>query len=86
MTSHLAEARAVYVGVNLYKDITVKKLLVEGESLNIINCLKGKAKLSWKVTNILKDTLKMLDLESFEEYEVIHVLREGNTAADWLAN
>lgn len=74
----------VYAGVNLAKDIKVKKLLVERDSWNIINYLKGKAKLSWKVTGILQNILQML--ESFEEYGAGHVLREGNSAADWLAN
>lgn len=57
-----------------------KKLLIEGDSMNTIDCQRGKVNLSWKVTSILQDNLQLL--ESFEEYEASHFLREGNRTAD----
>ena len=62
----------------------IEQLWLEGDSLNIINCILGVTKPSWTIESIIED-LK-LDLNKFKNYHVSHVYREANTVADWFAN
>ena len=83
-TNHLAEASAARLTVKLALDSGIEQLWLEGDSLNIINCILGVTKPSWTIESIIED-LKM-DFRKFKNYHVSHVYREANVVADWFAN
>ena len=54
-TNHLAEASAARLIVKLALDSGIKYLWLEGDSLNIINCILGVTNPSWTIESIIKD-------------------------------
>lgn len=70
--------------VKLALDLRIEQLWLEGDSLNIINCILGVTKPSWTIESIIED-LKM-DLRKFKNYHISHVYHEANVIADWFAN
>lgn len=58
--------------------------MIEGDSLNIINCLKQGAPPSWSINNFIVDIISFCG--EFEEIYISHPYREVNVMADWLAN
>ena len=83
-TNHLAEASAARHVVKLALALGIDHLWLEGDSLNIINCILGITKPTWIIVSIIED-LKS-DLRKFKKYHVSHVYREANMAANWFAN
>ena len=83
-TNHLAEARAAYEAVKLDFDLGFRRIWLEGDSKNIIDCLKCINQPSWTISNIIEGTRAILD--KFEGVYVCHVFREANSVADWFAN
>ena len=83
-TNNVAEASASLYGLNHAKSLNLKKIWIEGNSLNIINCLNKVNSPSWTINNIIG---KVVDLiSSFENCVVTHNYRETNQVADWAAN
>ena len=62
----------------------IEHLWLEGDSLNIINCIKGLTTPSWTIANVIEDIKSNLD--KFKRTYVSHVFREANPVADWFAN
>ena len=79
-TNHLVEASAIRHIVKLALASGIEQLWLEGDSLNIINCILGVTKPSWKIEIIIED-LK-LDLRKFKNYHIRHIYEEANTIAD----
>lgn len=61
-----------------------KKVWVEGNSINIINCLIEKQRPSWAIESFVRDSISML--KTIEEYFISHIYREGNWLTDFIAN
>ena len=84
-TNNYAECFAVILGITEACNRGIKDLEVEGDSMLIINQLKGK----WKVKN---NDLKVLylsicqTLKQFENIRYRHIYRNKNKRADELAN
>jgi len=84
-TNNYAECFAMVLGIEEAYNRGIRNLLVEGDSMLIINQLKGK----WQIKN--KD-LKMLHLsidlilKSFNSIIYNHIYRNFNSRADELAN
>ena len=70
-TNHLAEASATRHVVKLALALGIDNLWLEGDSLNIINCILGITKPSWTIFSIIED-LK-LDLRKFKKYHISHI-------------
>ena len=68
----------------LAKEIGVKCLWLEGDSNNIIKCLRGEHPPSWSIKNMMEEMKNIL--LSFKRVFASHVYRKGNGAADWMAN
>ena len=64
--------------------LNVRKVWVEGDSLNIINCLNKITKPSWTISNIISQAINIIN--SFEICIILHNFREANRAVDWAAN
>lgn len=69
--NHVAKVMVALQVVMLEKDLGSKKLWLEGDSLNIINCIKGKNMASWTIVHII-DKIKTI-LGTFQEVFITHV-------------
>ncbi|KAF5472295.1 hypothetical protein F2P56_009026 [Juglans regia] len=81
-TNNKAELRAILEGIRLCKSLSFSKIIIESDSNLIVDWLRsGKCTLwhLWNYWNELSHELQGTDTR------VIHQLREGNQAADFLA-
>ena len=62
----------------------VNFLWLEGDSKNIIDCLNGRNKMTWMMTNIIGECIQ--DLQTFEKTYVVHKYHEANMVVDRLEN
>jgi ribonuclease HI len=83
-TNHLVEASVARHIVKLALASGIKCLWLEGESLNIINCIKGHAPPSWMISNIIEDLRS--NLGKFKRTFINHTYREANSVVDWFTN
>lgn len=79
----VAEATALRNGVCLARDLRIKRLIIEGDNLTVINVLRGFCKCPREIKLLYRDICLMLG--EFEDFKICHVFREGNRAADWVA-
>ncbi len=85
ITNNHAEYTGLIIGLKQAKLFGIKKLKVEGDSLLVINQMKGLYKCKSENLFELYNTAK--ELESyFDEIEYFHVLRNKNKRADELSN
>lgn len=80
-----AEVMAITKGIALARDLRIPKLEIQLDSLACVQFLSGNANVAGEYVHDIKCCRAML-LEEDWEVKVIHVYREGNRAADWLAN
>ncbi len=84
-TNNHAEYAGLILGLQQAKDLGIKQLKVEGDSLLVINQMKGTYKC--KSINLIELYDKAKELEShFEKVEYSHVFRNKNKRADELSN
>jgi ribonuclease HI/exonuclease III len=83
-TNNMAEAHALLAGLILARRNGFHSVHIEGDSMIIIKACLSKNSFNWKITYILKQIWGLLD--SFREYQISHIYREGNSVADYLAN
>lgn len=82
--NHYAEVATTCHSLVLAKNQGVSKLWLEGDSLNVINCLLKKYPPSWSIVHFINDSIAILN--SFEEIKVFHIFREANRLVDGVAN
>lgn len=84
-TNNHAEYTGLILGLEQAKSLKIKKLRVEGDSLLVINHMKGLYKC--KSTHLIELYKKAKELaSSFDIIEYVHVYREYNKRADELSN
>ena len=83
-TNHVAKACVALHGLIYVKSLNLRKVWVEGDSLNIINCLNNITKPSWTISNIILQAIHII--KSFDICIVTHNFRQANHFADWVAN
>ena len=84
-TNNHAEYAGLILGLQQAKERGIKNLLVEGDSLLVINHMKGIYKC--KAINLIDLYERVRELEkSFDKIEYVHVLRNKNKRADYLSN
>ena len=84
-TNNHAEYAGLILGLQMAIQSGIKNLLVEGDSLLVINHMKGTYKCRSANLIELYDKAKTLEKE-FESIEYVHVLRSNNKRADELSN
>ena len=84
-TNNQAEYAGLILGLTEANVRSIKKLKVEGDSLLIINQLKGVYECKSSNLQILYDKALMLS-NLFEKIEFCHVFRHNNKRADELSN
>lgn len=85
-TNNIAEYTGLFIGLKNAKELKVKNILIEGDSMLVIQQVSG----SWKVNNeslkiIYKEIQKMIK-EDFNFVGIRHVYRKDNQHADNLTN
>ena len=78
-----AEAKALEAGVNFAKDMGVKDVELETNSLEIYNAVQGQASPSSSVANVLAGLMNQAS--SFRQWKFSHTKRQGNVSAHVLA-
>lgn len=82
-SNNQAKAMALLWGLKFSLSIGIKWLIIEGESMLIVDTIKGNRESSWGIGSILMDIRAML--MGLEEFRIHHIFREGNVVADSLA-
>ena len=84
-TNNYAEYTAIYEGIKWCLDNRIEDVIIKGDSLLIINQLKGIYKISSEnlkeINNKCSNMLKL-----FKNYDIQHIDRSKNSEADKLAN
>lgn len=65
-------------------ELKLRNIIIEGDSLLVINALRMGKFQNWKLNTLLKVTLSQLN--NSENFKINHTLREGNQEADSLSN
>uniref|UniRef100_M1D7E5 Reverse transcriptase n=1 Tax=Solanum tuberosum TaxID=4113 RepID=M1D7E5_SOLTU len=81
--SLVAEVIAIRIGLQFCLENQIPNIIVESDSLAIVNIINGVWKILWRVTVEVNSIRKMMNSWPVR---VQHSLREGNTLADFLAN
>ena len=77
-------ASAALHGLRYAKKLNLKRIWLEGDSLNIINCLNKKTIPSWTISNLVDESIHIIN--SFDLCVISHNFREANGMAEWAAN
>ncbi|XP_075665698.1 uncharacterized protein LOC142635428 [Castanea sativa] len=77
------EAMAVEEGVHFARDLCLNQIVVESDSLGVVNSLCNPGMSQSSIRKVVEGT--RLDLRCFEAWEVVHTRRGCNTAAHILA-
>ena len=80
-TNMAAEFRALLDGLRLVQqyDLLAYKIFIECESLVLVNSVMGRCVCAWPFLSLLRQIEEMLNCGDFQ---VSHVYREANVAAD----
>ncbi|XP_048490084.1 uncharacterized protein LOC125492033 [Beta vulgaris subsp. vulgaris] len=80
----VAEAWGLREGVRGALFLGASNITIEGDNLSVIQAIKRIWKILWSINALINDTME--DLKKFDNYNVQHVFREANFAADWMAH
>lgn len=84
-SAFMAEVKALSKGLELAKSLHIKKLLVQMDNLACVQALLNRTISRSECTHLLQDCLTRIECPEWT-VKLLHVYREGNRAADWLAN
>ncbi|XP_060212308.1 uncharacterized protein LOC132639948 [Lycium barbarum] len=82
-SNNLAEAKAMLRGIILCINSGFTNVIVESDSMIILNLIKRIKKPPWQLNHIIE---QVMDLIKNDNFIFCHTLREGNNTADMLAN
>lgn len=80
-----AEVRALVRGLELARNLQISKLQIQLDNLACVQALNSEAQGSGECAHLINFCHNLLRKDDWEVL-VVHVFREGNRAADWLAN
>ena len=79
----VVEAKAIEIGVKFAKEVGVRDVIFEGDSLMICNAIHGLTEAAPSVQNVITGILKCA--QDFRTFDFSHTKRQGNTPAHVLA-
>lgn len=71
-------------GLRLLAGMDVRRVLVELDSEAVVNIMKGGLEFNDNHSTLVNDCIQLAKRIRIDKF--LHVLREGNKCADWLAN
>ena len=77
------EAKALEIGVNFAKEVGLRDVVFEGDSLLIINAVHSFGEAAASVQNIIHSVLR--NAQCFRTFDFLHIKRQGNAPAHLLA-
>ena len=77
------EAKALEIGVNFAKEVGLRDVVFEGDSLLIINAVHSSGEAAASVQNIIHGVLR--NAQCFGTFDFLHIKRQGNAPAHLLA-
>jgi ribonuclease HI len=83
-TNNLTELEALQADLQLGLSLKLPNLIIEGDSQIILNAIRKRSTPNWVLNSKLEEVLKLLD--QFDNTQILHIFREGNGTADYLAN
>ncbi|GLJ30260.1 hypothetical protein SUGI_0598570 [Cryptomeria japonica] len=85
-SNNVADAQALLFRIRLDITSIVKKIRIEGDSMNTISALSNFSldKGNWRIEYAIQEVRSLLS--QFEEYTFSHFYKEANSLADLLAN
>ena len=84
VTNNATKIEALIEGLHLSFEITIKKLVIEGDSQVILNEIGKKGTPNWQFNSKLEYALELMD--KLEAVQILHIYKEGNKRADALEN
>ncbi|KAL0301604.1 UNVERIFIED_CONTAM: hypothetical protein Sradi_6437200 [Sesamum radiatum] len=82
-TNTHAELSAIHRGLQLCRDKGFRKIWIETDAKAIITLMSSPRQGAWNLQNTLQ---RIRNILSQMTYRISHIFREGNQAADFLAN
>ncbi|KAL0288501.1 UNVERIFIED_CONTAM: hypothetical protein Sangu_2655600 [Sesamum angustifolium] len=82
-TNTQAELSAIHRGLQLCRDKGFRKIWIETDAKAIITLISSPRQGAWNLQNTLQ---RIRNILSQMTYRISHIFREGNQAADFLAN
>ncbi|KAL0286428.1 UNVERIFIED_CONTAM: putative ribonuclease H protein, partial [Sesamum radiatum] len=82
-TNTHAELSAIHRGLQLCRDKGFRKIWIETDAKAIITLISSPRQGAWNLQNTLQ---RIRNILSQMTYRISHIFREGNQAADFLAN
>ena len=80
-----AEVMALHKGLEMAKELQIHKLQVQLDNIACVQLLQAGDSGRNECTHLLRQCIQLIQSEAWE-IQIRHVYREGNKAADWLAN
>ncbi|OIS99333.1 putative ribonuclease h protein [Nicotiana attenuata] len=82
-SNNMAEAKAMLQGIKMCIASRYSNVIVEADSQLIVDMINNKMKVPWHIQHIID---QIVLLSSNGNFCFVHIFREGNIAADQLAN
>ncbi|XP_059069492.1 uncharacterized protein LOC131859581 [Cryptomeria japonica] len=83
-TNNMGELHALSFGLDLALSLNIKDIVIERDSMLVIQAIISKKCFSWHLQYLLDHIL--LQLRGFSTFSISHCFREINIFADFLAN
>jgi ribonuclease HI len=85
-TNNIAEYTGLFIGVKEAAKLKIKNIIIEGDSMLVIQQVSGKWKVNNEVLKIYHSEIVKLLKTKFDFVAIKHVYRKDNTHADDLTN
>ncbi|OIT07102.1 hypothetical protein A4A49_24098 [Nicotiana attenuata] len=82
-SNNVAEAMAILQGLCICIDRGFLKIIVESDSLMLVNIINNKVRPPWQIHSIMAQIGQLIQKGSFL---FVHIFREGNVIADQMAS
>ncbi|XP_059073377.1 uncharacterized protein LOC131874150 [Cryptomeria japonica] len=82
-SSNQAEVMDLAYGIHIALSMGIRIMDIEGDSILIINVVKGKNKLNWTIEGTIRDTMRLIS--RLDSFRVMHIYRESNRVVNSMA-
>lgn len=83
--SFKAEITALVSGLDLARDLQIRNLVIQVDNLACVQALTSKESGSGECAHLINYCKRVINKDDWVT-RIVHIYREGNRAADWLAN